>query len=44
MNDYVGRKLGLLLLGALPRLAGAALIVATLWVGFFWATQTSGAL
>ena len=43
MNAYVGRKLGLLLLGALPRLAGAALIVATLWAGFFWATQTVGA-
>ena len=44
MNAYVGRKLGLLLLGALPRLAGAALIVAALWAGFFWAIQTSGAL
>lgn len=28
----------LLLLGAGPRLAGSALIVAVLWLGFFWAT------
>ncbi|MGI9504476.1 MAG: hypothetical protein ACR2RE_15630 [Geminicoccaceae bacterium] len=34
----------LLLLGAGPRLAGAALIVAVLWAGFFWATSTPGAL
>ncbi len=34
----------LLLLGAGPRLAGAALIVAALWAGFFWATSTPGAL
>ena len=34
----------LLLLGAGPRLAGAALIVALLWAGFFWATSTPGAL
>ena len=36
--------LRLLLLGAAPRLAGAALIVAVLWAGFFWATSTPGAL
>jgi len=34
----------LLLLGAGPRLAGAALIMAALWAGFFWATSTPGAL
>ena len=33
-----------LLLGAGPRLAGAALIVAALWAGFFWATSTPGSL
>ena len=33
----------LLLLGAGPRLLGAALIVAALWAGFFWATSTQGA-
>ena len=35
---------GLLLLGAGPRLIGALLIVAALWAGFFWATSTPGAL
>ncbi|MDJ0945042.1 MAG: hypothetical protein QNJ30_16360 [Kiloniellales bacterium] len=34
----------LLLLGAGPRLAGAALIVAALWASFFWATSTPGRL
>ena len=34
----------LLLIGAVPRLAGAALIVAALWAGFFWATSTPGGL
>lgn len=34
----------LLLLGAGPRLIGAALIVAALWAGFFWATSAPGAL
>ena len=33
----------LLLLGAAPRLAGAALIMAALWAGFLWATSTPGA-
>ena len=33
-----------LLMGAGPRLAGAAVIVALLWAGFFWATATPGAL
>ena len=34
--------LWLLPLGAGPRLLGAALIVAVLWAGFFWATSTPG--
>ena len=34
----------LLLLGAGPRVAFAALIVAALWAGFFWATSKPGAL
>ena len=37
-------SLWLLLLGAGPRLAGAALIVAALWACFFWATSTPGSL
>ncbi len=32
----------LLPLGAGSRLAGATLIVAALWAGFFWAVSTSG--
>lgn len=36
--------LRLLLIGAGPRLLGAAVIVALLWLGFFWATRTPGAL
>ena len=35
--------LRLVLLGAGPRLAGAAVIVALLWLGFFWATSSMGA-
>ena len=35
-------SLWLLPLGAGSRLAGAALIVAALWAGFFWAVSTSG--
>ena len=35
-------SLRLLPLGAGPRLAGAAVIVAALWAGFFWATSTPG--
>ncbi|MEL7254515.1 MAG: hypothetical protein AAFZ04_10670 [Pseudomonadota bacterium] len=34
----------LLLIGAGPRLLMAAAIVALLWLGFFWATATPGAL
>ncbi|MEO0913507.1 MAG: hypothetical protein AAFY59_11040 [Pseudomonadota bacterium] len=37
------RTLRLLLVGAGPRLAIAALIVALLWMGFLWATATPGA-
>ena len=33
-----------LLMGAAPRLAGAAAVVAILWAGFVWATATPGAL
>ena len=32
----------LLAVGAALRLAGATLVVAVLWAGFFWATSTSG--
>lgn len=39
-----GTILGLLLLGAGTRLAMAALVVALIWLGFFWATGTPGAL
>ena len=35
-------SLRMLPLGAGARLAGAALIVAALWAGFFWATSTLG--
>lgn len=35
--------LRLLLLGAALRLAGAAVIVALLWLGFVWATSSPGA-
>lgn len=37
-------RIRLLLLGAGPRLAGAAVIATALWAGFFWATSTPGAL
>lgn len=37
-------EIRLLLLGALPRLAGATLIVAALWAGFLWATSPPGGL
>lgn len=40
-SDY---GLRLLLVGAGPRLAVAAVIVATLWLGFLWATTNPGAL
>ena len=31
-------SMGLLLLGVGPRLAAAAVVIALLWLGFFWAT------
>lgn len=34
----------LLLVGVLPRLLVAAAVVVALWLGFFWATTTPGAL
>lgn len=34
----------LLLVGAGPRLAGAAFLILLLWLGFYWATSTPGAL
>jgi hypothetical protein len=43
--SFHGRlDIGLLMLGAIPRLAVAAIVVLLLWVGFFWATATPGAL
>ena len=32
----------LLAAGAVARLAGATLVLAALWAGFFWATSTPG--
>ena len=32
----------LLAVGAAARLAGATLVLAALWAGFFWATSTPG--
>lgn len=42
MNSNVS-SLRLLLVGAGPRLIIAALVIAALWLGFFWATATPGA-
>ena len=44
MKGLSSSSLRLLLIGAGPRLAGAALIVAALWAGFLWATATPGGL
>ncbi len=44
MNARRRQHLRLLLLGLMPRLAGAALVIAALWAGFFWATARPGAL
>lgn len=44
MMSYDVSAVRLLLVGALPRLTVASLIVALLWLGFFWATSTPGAL
>lgn len=35
---------GLLLLGALPRIMAALVLVAALWAAFFWATAPLGPL
>lgn len=43
MKDQ-GPILRLLLVGAGPRLACAALVAALLWAGFFWATSSPGTL
>ncbi|MEO1706009.1 MAG: hypothetical protein AAFR53_06455 [Pseudomonadota bacterium] len=43
MSDR-SKAIGLLLVGSGTRILGAALIVALLWGGFFWATATPGAL
>lgn len=37
------RAINLLLAGANVRLVCAAVVVAALWAGFFWATATPGA-
>ena len=42
MRTWHTPSIRLLLLGAGPRLLGAALIVAALWGAFFWATSTPG--
>lgn len=42
MRSRPSLEVRLLLLGAAPRLFGAALIAAALWAGFFWATARLG--
>ena len=42
MRARLTSSIRLLPLGAGPRLAGAALIVAALWAAFFWATSAPG--
>lgn len=44
MKTASNKAIRLLLLGAGPRLAGAAVFVALLWAAFFWATSTPGGL
>jgi len=44
MMSLSGTAKHLLLAGALPRLAGALVIVGLLWFGFFWATSSPGGL
>lgn len=44
MISWQNAQLRLLVLGVAPRLAVAALLVAMIWLGFFWATATPGAL
>ncbi|MEM8787109.1 MAG: hypothetical protein AAGE76_02505 [Pseudomonadota bacterium] len=38
------KVLSLVLVGAAPRLVGAALVVALLWAGLLWATSSPGPL
>ena len=42
MKFRYAQSLRLLPLGAGSRLVGVALIVAALWIAFFWATSTPG--
>lgn len=42
MTQRKGAGMRLLLLGAGPRLLGAAGVVAALWAGFYWATRALG--
>ena len=42
MTALSRRILGLLTLGAVPRLIAALVIIAGLWAGFFWATAPVG--
>jgi len=42
--NRLGTAAGLVLLGAGPRLLGAFCVVALIWFGFYWATNTPGAL
>ena len=44
MNARRRKNLGLLLLGAGPRLTIAALVAAALWAGYYWATSTPGGI
>ena len=43
MKDRWDAALGLILVDARFRLAGAAIIVALIWAGFLWATAVRGA-
>lgn len=42
MRLLQGPAARLLIMGAAPRLAGVALLIALLWAGFFWATAPIG--
>ncbi len=42
MTPWRNTARGMLLIGVGPRLAGAALIVMSLWALFFWATSAPG--
>ena len=43
MRAPLTSQIRLLLIGAGLRLTGAALVIALLWTGFFWATSTPAA-